>query len=355
MSNNEITFYDQLKKIAVKSLLGFQTVLIYGLGRRLGIFDYLQSKGSEDTLVITFTIEEIVQALELNPVHLEAWLHMALTCGLFEQDESCDQCLKTAPYIYTLLVDRDNMFYMGDVLGGFYYMAPYQDGYLENFKTGKTMSYFDLPEEVRIVGNRMSATQGKRVIDIFSNSCDEHQEKLKASGSFLEIGCGYGFNLKNWVEQYPQTQFVGIDIDNQAIDHTKTLITKHNWQQRVDVEHIELKDYVQRSNLKFDVALLNLVLHEMESEGNYRQLVFEDISSLLKDDGILIVAEPMIPGIFAPNQARYFEIMHKYMEVGLWRSRFYDKDSFEEFVRTTPFKNAELVYSDKDYIWVISK
>jgi len=354
MSKKEINFVDQLKKLAVKSILGFQTVLVFGLGRKIGIFDYLQEKGSEESTEVCFTLDEIIQEITLDPVYLDAWMHMAITCGLFEVDKSCDQCLKTAPYIYHLLVDRNNMFYIGDILGGFYYMAPFQNEFFESFKTGKTLDYFNLPYEVRKDVTRMSAVLGKKVIEIFTNSCDEHDRILKEGGHFLEIGCGYGFNLKNWIEKYPQAHFVGIDIDNQAIDHTKGLIAEHNWQEQVKVENIELNEYFHHDDQKFDVVLLNQVLHEMEPKGNYRQLVFNDIYSLLKDEGILIVGETMIPGIFAPDQARYFEIMHKWFEVGIG-SHFYDKDTFMEFIKTTPFKNAELIFDDRDYIWVISK
>ncbi len=354
MSKNEVNFSDQLKKFAVKSILGFQTVLVFGLGRRLGIFDYLMEKGSEESLEVSFTLDEISQEIRLDPVYLDAWVHMAITCGLFERDDSCDHCIKTSPYIFHLLVDRKNMFYIGDILGGFYHMAPYQNIFLENFKTGKRMDYFDLPYEVRIDGTKMSAVLGKKVIEIFSNSCEGHDRILKEGGHFLEIGCGYGFNLKNWVEKYPQTRFVGIDIDNQAIDHTNQLITENNLQQRVQVMNIELGKFARQNDKKFNVILLNQVLHEMETEGEYRKNVFADIFELLKDEGILIVGESMIPGIFAPKQARYFEIMHKWFEVGIG-SQFYDEESFMQFIKSTPFKKAEIIYDDRDYIWAISK
>ncbi|MFX0087117.1 MAG: hypothetical protein ACFFAU_15820 [Candidatus Hodarchaeota archaeon] len=76
-----------------------------------------------------------------------------------------------------------------------------------------------------------------------------------------------------------------------------------------------------------------------------------DIYSLLNHEGILVIGEPKISGIFAPEQARYFEIIHKWMEAS-WGSHFYDEDSFRIFVSINLFEEAELIYSDKGYIWV---
>ena len=42
---NEVTVKEQIKKFAIKSMYGFQTVLVFGIGRKLGIFDYLHEKG----------------------------------------------------------------------------------------------------------------------------------------------------------------------------------------------------------------------------------------------------------------------------------------------------------------------
>ena len=62
----------------------------------------------------------------------------------------------------------------------------------------------------------------------------------------------------------------------------------------------------------------------------------------------------MIPGIFAPNQAKYYEIMHKWFEVAVGSS-FYDEESFREFIEGTPFEKAEIVRGDRDYFWAITR
>jgi len=39
---SEISIGDQMKKFALESITGFQTVLLFGVGKRLGIFNYLK-------------------------------------------------------------------------------------------------------------------------------------------------------------------------------------------------------------------------------------------------------------------------------------------------------------------------
>jgi 2-polyprenyl-3-methyl-5-hydroxy-6-metoxy-1,4-benzoquinol methylase len=355
----EISLYDQIKKFAIKSMLGFQTVLLFGLGRRLGIFDYLNEKGKsapnpDEISTVTFTLDELVQELKLDSNYLDGWLHMALECGIFERDQSCDRCLKTAPYVYYLLVDRDNMFYFGDFLGGFSHQGTFQEELLLNFKTGKKMEWKDIPEEVYIDGQRMSATMGKRIQNQFSQSFADHAKVLHEGGSLLEVGSGYGFNLKNWADEYENTRIVGIDIDPQAIEYSKKLAEQNNWKDRVENIHVTINDYANDHKERFDVIVLNQVLHEMEPDENYRVEVFNDLYSMLKNEGLLIVGEHMIPEIFAPKQARYVEIMHKWFEVGM-SSRFYDEKSFREFINSTRFKEVEFIQEGQTYFWAIRR
>ncbi|MFX1587114.1 MAG: hypothetical protein ACFFC1_03075, partial [Promethearchaeota archaeon] len=91
MSQNEkeITISEQMKKFLIKGFYGFNTILTYGLGLRLGIFDYLYKKAnslSETTTIssVIFTIEEISEKLNLNLNYVDAWVHLGLECGLFE-------------------------------------------------------------------------------------------------------------------------------------------------------------------------------------------------------------------------------------------------------------------------------
>lgn len=358
--NSEITIRKQMKKFAIKSMYGFQTIIVYGMGKRLGIFNYLydkaKSKNREGKISsISFNLEELSDNLNLHLKYLDAWLHMALECGIFEIDDSCEQCAKTAPYIYDLLIDRKHKFYIGGTISNFYKIALYQDLMVEGFKTGKIRNLLDLPAEDNIEAQQSSARVGVLIERLFAKRCNEDRKKLTRGAMVLEVGCGYGFNLEIWANKYKKAEFIGIDIDSNGVKYAKTLIDKYNWKDRVEIMEIALETYAETTDTKFDFILLNQVLHEMDPDEIYRLNVLKNIYSLLRDDGLLIVVESMIPDTFAPKkQFQLYDVMHKLLEVG-FGSRFYDEKSFKELIDLSPFTRAELIRERGDYFWAIRK
>lgn len=360
---SEPTVRDQLKKFALKGAMGFQTILVYGIGTRLGIFEYLYEKGksvseSEKVSSVSFTLDELAQKLKLNSRYLDAWLHIALECGMFEIDESCTKCLKTASHVYDILINRDSMFYAGGTLNCIFIMAKHQEEMIENFKTGEvkifTEVYEEAPEDNRM-GQSATATDAPQIEALFSRNCKEHKRALRKGGLLLETGCGYGYNLAIWAKTYKKAKIVGIDIDRHAVAYTKDLVAKNNWNDRIEILHVPIDEYAASNKNKFDVIMLNQVLHEMDPDDNYRIGVFEDLYSMLKEGGLLMVIEHMIPDLFArKDRFLFFEIWHKFLEVG-FNSKFYDEQEFQEFVKTTPFKKVELIKERNDYFWALTK
>jgi SAM-dependent methyltransferase len=358
-TNKEITMAEQTKKFLVKSMYGFQTILSYGLGQRLGIFEYLyvKAKKSEEKISsISFNLEEISKNLNLDLRYLDAWLHLSIACGIFEVDESCERSAKTCPFVYDLLIDHESIFFVGQMISGFYSMAINQDLYFEGTKTGQISNILDIPPDFYKGAQLMSARVGSIVERLFAKHCKEARQKImKNDGKIIEIGCGYGFNLEGWMKKYKKAKFVGIDIDPNGIDHTEQLIKKNNWSDRVELYNIPLEEYVNKTQVKFDVAILNMVLHEMNADEKYRLSVLENIYRILKDDGCLIVGDTMIPDTFNLNtKIQLYDAMHKMLEVGLG-SKFYDEQSFKEFIDSSSFTKAELIRERADYFWLIRK
>ncbi len=362
MQNNDekILVKEQIKKFAIRSMYGFQTVMTYGLGSRLGIFEYLNNKAisqkkGEKVESVSFTLNELSKNLNLDLKFLDGWFHMALECGLFEIEDHNKEIAKTAPFIYDILINPNSMVYIGNMIGGFYGMTLFQDEIYENFKTGKIQNLFEFPLEFLIMGHKMSTSTGLIIERLFSKYCKENKRNLQKNGIALEVGCGCGFNIINWASKYKRAKFIGIDIDPNAISYASQLIKEKDLSNRVNVQQIPLEEFQKKSQQRFDVIILNQVLHEMNPDEKYRNNVFAAIHSLLKDDGLFIVGESMIPDTFAPNQKnQLFNIMHKYLEVGFW-SRFYDEDTFLELINSSPFKSADLIKEGSNYFWAVRK
>ncbi|GAH07053.1 unnamed protein product, partial [marine sediment metagenome] len=164
---------------------------------------------------------------------------------------------------------------------------------------------------------------------------------------------------------------VGIDPNPNAISILKNTINNNNWINRVEALNMAIIEYSKQEKIeKFDVILLNNVLHEIRDDKNCRKDFLEQIYNLLNDDGILIVGERMIPDIFSIKRdvntifysyksniemrANFWGTINKWDEV-IFGASFYDENSFKDFILSTPFKHAELIKDKNDNIWAIKK
>lgn len=355
----EISIKDQIKKFAINSLYGFNTIILIGMGRKLGIFDYLYEKTKSvsnvnKSIVVKFTLDELAEKLNLDVNYLDAWLHLALECGLFEIDDLNKKSLKTAPFVYELLIDHDHISYIGGTLGAFYNIAPAQEIMLKNFKTGKAMDLLNLPGNVVKDLQERSRRFGKLIEKLFSKSFTDFCDNLHKQGSVLEVGCGYGFNIETWAKKYGKAQFVGIDIEPNGIEFAQKLVDQNKWNERIKILKNSTNKYAHTTKDKFDLIILNQVLHEMNPDENYRRQLFKDLYLLLNDKGILLVGESMVPETFAPKEPfKLFDITHKFSEAG--SARFYNEKTFKTFIDSTPFTKAEFIKEGGTKFWAIRK
>ena len=362
-SNNQnrakISIKDQIKKFAINSLYGFDTIILIGMGRKLGIFDYLYEKTKSISSAngyngAKFTFNELAERLNLDVIYLDAWLHLALECGLFEIDDLKKKSLKTAPFVYELLIDRNHISYIGGTLGAFYNIALAQENMLKNFKTGKSMDLLDLPGDVVKELQERSRRFGGLIEKLFSKTFTDFCKILHNQGSILEVGCGYGFNIETWAKKYEKARFVGIDIDPNGIKFAQKLVNQNKWNERVKILKKPTNEYARNTKDKFNLIILNQVLHEMNPNEKLRRQLFKDFYLLLDDKGILLVGESMVPDTFTPKEPfKLFDITHKFSEAG--SSHFYNEKTFKTFIDSTPFTKTEFIEEKGTKFWVIRK
>lgn len=355
----DITLRDQIKKFAIESLFGFNTIILIGMGRRLGIFDYLYVKGNKlsptkDYIVVKFTPNELSENLGLDSKYLDAWLHLAIECEIFEIDNPNEKLLKTSPYVYELLIDYNHNSYVGGTLGAFYNIALTQESMLNNFKTGESIKLLQLPSEIIKDLQERSRRFGSLIQSLFAKHYNDFCEILNQNGLILEVGCGYGYNLETWAKIYKNARIVGVDIDSTAIMSTQKMIVQNNWNQRVRIIKTSVHELKDTITEKFDLIILNQVLHEMDLDESSRIDFFSDLYFLLKDNGILLVGESMIPDTFTPkSKFRLFDITHKFSEAG--SAHFYNEKTLKEFIDSTLFTKAKFIKEGGTYFWVVKK
>ena len=108
--------------------------------------------------------------------------------------------------------------------------------------------------------------------------------KLRYNGkcSILDVACGPGENSVHLAKLLPNASFTGIDISSQNISAYEALMGSSN---------AIVCDFTQEINFiqKFDVVLVLGGLHHMVDG---LPQVFDNISELLNDQGLLIFVEP---------------------------------------------------------------
>jgi SAM-dependent methyltransferase len=342
---------------------GYHSVLLISLGRRLGIFDYLSKREKLDVKnerlqIITFSPDIVARDLKLNPIFLDAWFHIALEFGIFKVNHEKNGFLETAPYIYELFMDTNSTFYLGNLYGWVYKTAVMQDLIFERFKTGQIIERLDgaVFEASSRDGQKLSNIVNNARLRLFSKNLKTYHQKLREGGQVLEIGCGIGTNLRIWANKYKNTNFVVIEPNANAMTVIKEVIMSNKWENRVEALNCSLREYLLRGDKrKFDVIILNEVLHEIIGDDSYRRVFIEDIYNLLKSDGVLLIGEEIVPKTFEVEEGvAFWKSLKKWDEI-FFGARFYDEKSFKELIKSTKFKNAKLFTDKNDCLWAITK
>jgi 2-polyprenyl-3-methyl-5-hydroxy-6-metoxy-1,4-benzoquinol methylase len=356
----DLTLENQLKKFTIRSFRGFNVVLIFGLGRRLGIFDYLANqiekiRKVDGSMIVSFNFDDIIHDLNLDSSYFEGWLHMAMESEIIELDESVYRCFKTAPFIFELMIDRNNGFYVGNLISWMYYNALFHDEIYKRFHTGNTLTMADLPPEWTNDFQKMAGQQGTSLERIFATNFKEYKKKLQKGGKILEVGCGFGYHIKGWANLYKSADIVGIDVDETAVQYARKLVERNKLGNRVKIIETTIEAFTKKHPDEYHIILLNQVLHEIQGDDSIRKDILNDLYLMLKEDGKLLIGESMIPSIFTPKKKfLFYEIVHKWFEI-LFGSRFYDEELFRKLISTTLFTKVDLFKRGTDYLWVVQK
>ena len=108
------------------------------------------------------------------------------------------------------------------------------------------------------------------------------QAALPEQGKVLEIGCGYGHVLSFLAELRPDLNFVGIDLDGDAIAQAKS-----SW--RLGNIRFDQGTVQTIKGADFDLILILDVIHHIPDKAEH--VMFQESARILKDGGRLFIKD----------------------------------------------------------------
>lgn len=193
----------------VTAINGGTLMLMMSIGHRTGLFDTMAGMGWADSI-------ELAEKAGLNERYVREWLGAMATGGVIEVDGS-DQYRLPAKHAQFLTRDteHENLAIMAQYLS---ILGNVEDDIVECFYNGGGVPY----EKYTRFHEVMAEDSGTTVL----NALEDHilplisglTEKLRAGINVLDLGCGRGRALMMLAEKFPQSEFRGIDLSEEAIN-----------------------------------------------------------------------------------------------------------------------------------------
>ena len=113
---------------------------------------------------------------------------------------------------------------------------------------------------------------------------DGFEEKMKAGGSFADVGCGHGLSTLMVAQAFPEASVYGFDIHGPSIEEAKKLADNSGGFDNLKYETADSKSY----GGDFDYIAFFDCLHDMGDPVGAAKYAFDR----LNEDGVIILIEP---------------------------------------------------------------
>lgn len=191
--------------------------LMVSIGHRTGLFDAMKNLPPS-------TSEEIAKAAGLNERYVREWLAAMVTGGVVELDPTPGTFWLPREHAASLTraAAADNMAVFTQYIAE---LGGVEDHIVECFRKGGGVPY----EKYRRFHEVMAEDSGQSVL----SSLELHilplvprlAAALEEGRRVLDVGCGRGLILMRLAERYPHSQFVGMDLSEEAITFGRTEAT----------------------------------------------------------------------------------------------------------------------------------
>lgn len=187
-------------------------MMMISIGHRSKLFDVMSEMGWTDS-------DRLAEKAGLNERYVREWLGALATGGVVEVDDS-DQYRLPADHaqFLTRSAGPENFAAFAQYIS---VLGSVEDDILKCFYEGGGVPYEKYPRFHEV----MAEDSGMTVLSALENSIlplvPGLKGRLKSGIRVLDVGCGRGKALLKMADLYPRSEFVGIDLSDEAIGWAK--------------------------------------------------------------------------------------------------------------------------------------
>jgi len=154
----------------------------------------------------------------------------------------------------------------------------------------------------------------------------------------LDVGTGLGGLVNEFLEIFPEGNFIGIESDETVFEHYK----KHGEEPAIEIKIMDAEKMDFEDN-SFDIVILSNTFHHIKNKGK----IFDEIKRVLKNDGVFILGE-MRSDDLNQKQKNHRDLHHLSAEIDMHNGIYHEKTYTEEEI--VDFANNYFEVLLKDYL-----
>lgn len=277
---------DQLVGKVIGDIAGSLSLFMAYLGDQAGVFAALDGAGPR-------SLDQLAQDTGLNPKYLREWLGSVSAAGYVTHHPG-DETFSLSPEQALVFTREGQPACMQGFIQAIVSQYEQQEKAVETFRSGQGRPWGD-HSACLFCGTDRFFRPGyeANLIESWLPALEGVEDKLKLGAKVADIGCGHGSSTVLMARAYPNSTIHGFDFHEPSIEEARRKAQAAG----VNNAQFHVATAQDFAGQDFDLACIFDALHDMgDPVGAARH-----IRQTLKDDGTLMVVEPMAGDSMAEN------------------------------------------------------
>lgn len=260
-------FADQLLGMLNQGALS----LMVSIGHRTGLYDLMDE-------LDWATSEQIAAQGALEERYVREWLASMVSAGIVQYQPASKTYL--LPQNHAALLCRrsapDNIAVFAQYIG---MLGKVEDKVVDCFRHGGGVGYEHFPNFHGIMaedsGQTVLSALDKHILPLVENI----EKRLEQGIWVLDVGCGKALALLHLAERYPNSEFYGYDLSQQALEEAREIAHRKQLS-NIHFEQRDLTDFNQQSvSEPFDFITAFDAIHDQASPQNVLDGIYNHLNT----------------------------------------------------------------------------